>query len=150
MAAWAAKGVKKDCETCKKLSDPKQFKKGAKVRHVMDCENCEVFLSQPIPENENVVELYNALPLNYDGMSGQRIITTGDIKFIFDLYRVPKDLRYEYYHKIMYLAEQIFLANIEKQKKEDAKTKKTEGWKDDKQPAVKGKTLKNVREIEQK
>ena len=58
------KQLGKSCKQCEKLANPDNFPKGVrvKIKGVYDCENCEVMEYQPIPENENVVELYNLLP----------------------------------------------------------------------------------------
>jgi len=122
----------KSCEQCEKLANPDNFPKGVRVRieGVYDCENCEVFKSQPMPENENVVELYNALPKVYDGMSGMQIITASDIKFVFEVYDVHKDLYFDYYQKIVYLHSGIIEARSKVQEKERKREEAERKWKE--------------------
>lgn len=106
MAEWAAKSSKtrKNCKLCAKLANPANYPKGAKVHiaGVYDCDNCPVMKAQPILENENIIELYNALPIKYDPVTRARIITITDIKFIFTLYQISEDLYFDYYTRLMY------------------------------------------------
>ena len=128
MAEWGVKGLGKSCEQCRSLLDLSGFEKGARVRVVLDCENCPVMKARPLPENENIVILYNALPKNYDGFSGQRIVTASDIKFILELYEVPKELWSEYYHKLLFFHEQVLIA-LSREKKRKEEMKKHGTWK---------------------
>jgi hypothetical protein len=106
VAEWAARGSKleKNCALCAKLANPANYPKGARVKiaGVYDCDNCPVMKAQPIPENENIIELYNALPVRYDPVTRTRIVTTADIKFIFNLYQIPENLQFDYYTRLMY------------------------------------------------
>lgn len=127
----------KSCEQCEKLADPDNFPKGVavKIPGVYDCENCIVMEYQPIPENQNVIDLYNALPQNYEGYSGLRQISATDIKFVLELFDVDKGLWDDYYQKIMYFHSELMKASLEvrkkKQKEEEAKRK----WKKRRQKA---------------
>jgi len=120
VARWAAKGTKKNCKDCKKLANPDSFQKGVRVRiaGVMDCENCEVTKSQPIESNENIIELYNALPENYDGFSGLRIISATDIKFVLELWDVSEGLWDGYYTRLLYFHTEYMRKYIEERKAE--------------------------------
>ena len=123
MAGWLAKGTNKDCKTCQLLGKQSSFAKGTRVRifEAFDCAKCEVTLNQPIQENENIIELYYALPQNYDGFSGFKIITASDIKFLFHLYEVQEGLWDDYYHRLMYF-HRCFLE--ERQKTDEKKSDK--------------------------
>lgn len=129
MAEWVAKGITKDCDKCKEIGDPKSFAKGTKVRMVKDCESCEVFKATPIMANANILDLYDALPLVYDPITGQRMISAYDIAFVFDLYSVPIELRYDYYHRLTYFAKQVAIQQAKKSKRDDEKKKADEEWK---------------------
>ncbi len=124
MAEWAAKSSKsrKNCKLCAKLADPANYPKGAKVRieGVYNCDTCPVMATQPIFENENIIELYNALPIRFDPVTRTRIITTEDIKFLFSIYEVPVCLRFDYYTRLMY----FFKKMASNQSKIDEKTTK--------------------------
>lgn len=134
MAEWAAKSSKKDCKLCARLRNPDNFPKGAKVRisEAFDCANCPVTKGQPIPDNENVLEFYNALPNNYDPMTGRRIITATEIKILFDFYEVPKELRLDYYSRIMYFHRQIIQAESKEKKKLTEAKQQDDQWRGDK------------------
>lgn len=123
--------LKKNCEQCEKLANPDNYPKGARVRIVeaFDCENCEVMEYQPIEENQNIVDLYDALPQNYEGSSGLRQVSATDIRFILELFEVSKDLWYDYYQKITYFHGELVQASLrarEKKRKMDEMTRK---WK---------------------
>jgi len=124
VAEWAAKSskTKKNCKLCAKLANPANYPKGARVRivGVYDCENCPVMKSLPIFENENIIELYNALPVRYDPVTRVRIVTTADIKFIFALYQVSEDLHFDYYTRLMYFF-QVMARNESKMAEKTAK-----------------------------
>ena len=124
--AWG-ENFEKRCEDCKALSDPNSFARGANVRYEPDCSKCEVVLKQPIEANLNIIELYNILPANFEGFSGLRQMSATDISFLFDLYKVNKEKRYDYYQRLVYLQSQIIVANSEKNA---AKLKKKEGMSD--------------------
>jgi len=134
VAEWAAKSSKtrKNCKLCAKLADPANYPKGAKVHiaGVYDCDNCPVMKALPIPENENIIELYNALPIQYCSVTRIRVISTSDIKFIFDLYQVPENLQFDYYTRLMYFfrimtdSENKIREKTEKEQQENAEWKK--------------------------
>lgn len=134
MAEWAAKSSKtgKSCDLCAKLANPANYPKGAKVRiaGVYDCENCPVMKARPIERNENIIELYNALPIKYDPVIRTRIVTIADIKFLFTLYEVPEDLWFDYYTRLMYFfrimtdRENKMMEKAEKERKENDDWKK--------------------------
>lgn len=126
MAGWLARGSKKNCEKCKELTKIDSFPAGVNVRIVLDCENCEVLKSQPIPENEIIFDLYSALPANYDGLSGLKIISASDIKFLFELYNIPHELWEDYYNRLIFYHSQLlnFRIKIEEEKLEKEKNKK--------------------------
>ena len=128
MAEWGVKGLGKSCEQCRSLLDPSGFEKGARVKVVLDCENCPVSKARPLPENENIIILYEALPRNYDGITGRRIVTASDIKFILELYEVPRELWSEYYHKLLFFHEQVLLA-VSREEERKTKIKKQMTWK---------------------
>lgn len=119
----------KDCKQCEKLADPDNYPKGTAVRipGIYDCENCIVMEYQPTLENQNVVDLYNALPQNYEGYSGLRQISATDIKFVLELFEVDKGLWSDYYQKLVYFHRELLGASLEirkkKQKEEEAKRK---------------------------
>ena len=85
------------------MASGQSFPKGVRARINIDCSKCEVALAQPILENENIVSLYMALPPNYDGFSGLRIVSAKDIEFILKVYGVPRELWDEYYTKMVLL-----------------------------------------------
>ena len=121
--------LKKNCEDCEKLANPDNYPKGARVRiaEAFDCENCEVMEHQPIEENQNVLDLYDALPQNYEGSGGFRQVSATDIRFILELFEVNKDLWYDYYQKIAYLHSEVVRASLKtrdkKRKEEEAQRK---------------------------
>ena len=98
-----AKEQRKDCKTCVKLNDPKNFARGTNVKWQINCDDCEVTLAQPLMENENVVVLYGLLPSNYDGMSGFKTFSVTDILRLFELMNIDKKLYASYFRKINYL-----------------------------------------------
>lgn len=116
----------KDCEQCEKLADPDSYAKGSavKIPGVYDCENCIVMKYQPSAENQNVVDLYNALPRNYEGYGGFRQISATDIKFVLELFEVDEKLWSDYYRKLIYFHSELLEAELKvrgkKQKEEEA------------------------------
>lgn len=123
--------LQRDCKTCEKLADRDNYPKGARVKIVeaYDCDNCEVVKYQPIAENQNVVELYEALPQNYDGYSGLRQVSANDVRFILELFEVDKDLWYDYYQKIIYFHGELVKANLKVHEKKQKESEATRKWK---------------------
>jgi len=68
----------------------------------LDCENCYINTCQPIEDNEIVLELYEQLPFVYDGMAEIRIITAADVKFVFEIFDISRNLWDDLYQRIMY------------------------------------------------
>ena len=130
MAKWVSKKNKRNCETCLKFRSPNSFAKGSRVfiAEAFDCANCEVTLSQPIQENENIIELYYALPERYNAFSGIKEVTASDIKFLFQIYNIHKDLWEDYYNRLMFyhniLLDIKSKQDSKEQKIEEAKQKK--------------------------
>ena len=123
--------LQRDCKICEKLADRDNYPKGARVKIVeaYDCDNCEVMEYQPTVENQNVVELYEALPQNYEGSGGLRQVSATDVRFILELFEVNKDLWYDYYQKIIYFHGELVRVDLkvrEKKRKGDEATRK---WK---------------------
>ena len=148
MAEWAAKSSKtrKNCKLCAKLANPANYPKGAKVRiaGVYDCDNCPVMKAQPIFENENIIELYNALPIRYDPVTRTRVITTADIKFIFTLYQVSEDLYFDYYTRLMYFFRVMSESQSKMTEKAAKEQKENIAWKKDKLYRLQSKKLSKV------
>lgn len=114
------------------MRDPDSFARGSAVKifEAFDCDKCEVKKGQPIPENENILELYNSLPHNYDGYTGLRILDVTAIKFLFDVFDVDKDVKDDYYRKLVYLHGEIVTANEEVRKQEEKKREMDRKWKE--------------------
>lgn len=113
----------KTCEVCRLLNDPKSFARGTKARFVQDCKTCETRLAQPLVSNENIVSIYEALPTNYDGLSGYKIVTAEGIRFLFEIYDVPKIWWEDYYNRLMYFHSTYIQ---EKEKRDEEKRKREE------------------------
>jgi len=126
------KKSKKNCEDCKRLRDPESFAKGSAVKifEAFDCEKCEVKKGQPIPENENILELYNSIPHNYDGYTGLRILDVNAIKFLFEIFDVGKDIQDDYYRKLVFLHGEIVEINEKVRKIEAEKREQDRKWKE--------------------
>jgi len=135
VAAWAARKNKKDCKQCEKLANPNAYAKGSRVRiaGVFDCKNCEKIKSKPISDNRNVLDLYNALPRRFD-YSGIKVITAVDIKFIFELFEVPEELRSDYYQRIVFFHNALVDACVKTEKKESKRRDAIASWKQSKLP----------------
>ena len=133
MAKWLAKDKRRSCKVCQMFKSPESFIKGAKVRiaEAFDCANCEVTLSQPIPDNENIIDLYEALPQNYDGLSGAKDVGAEAIQFIFQIYDIHTDLWEDYYNRIQFFHKTFLDARSKteqkKQKRKDAMAKMKKG-----------------------
>jgi hypothetical protein len=118
----AGKKVVKTCKWCEQVSDPDSFEAGARVmiEGAGDCEHCEYWNARPLPENENVISLYESLPKNFEGFSGFRIISVSDIAAIFDFYQVDLRLREEYYEKILFFHETLTKKILDEREKKKA------------------------------
>lgn len=123
--------LQKDCKKCEKLGNPDNYPKGVKVRiaGIFDCKNCEVTKHQPTEENQNIIELYDALPQNYESYSGLRQISAIDVRFILELFEVSKDLWYDYYQKIVYYHGELVRASLEVRKEKQKADEATRKWK---------------------
>jgi hypothetical protein len=129
---WAKQSVEgkhaKDCDWCDNMANPDSFAPGTTVyiAEVYDCEHCEYWNSRLLPENENAIELYRSAPRNFEGWSGIRIISSSDIRFVFEIYGVPECLRDEYYWKILYFHETLInkISEIREAKNQQARMKK--------------------------
>lgn len=145
MARWWAKKNRKTCDKCKQFKDPKSF--GAGITKVLkpgffkeeDCSKCEVMKNRPIPENENIIDIYNAVPPRYDPFSGDRIITAQDIQFMLDFYDVPKKLHFDYFHRVVEFYKEILNAHHKESEKENKRKEEAKSWTDEKLAAITGK-----------
>jgi len=127
VAAWGAKKNKKDCKICKQLQNPEAFEDGAQVRiaGIGDCKNCEVMKNQPIRENQNIVDLYNAMPREGG-------VTVKDMHSLFEIYDIPQELWFDYYQRLLFLHNTM----------SDARSKEYKKVMDEKDAAAKWKTKK--------
>lgn len=125
---------KKNCDDCKRMRDPDSFAKGSAVKifEAFDCDKCEVKKAQPIPDNENILDLYNSLPHNYDGYTGLRIFDVSAVKFLFNIFDVDEDVQDDYYMRLVYLHGEIVTANEEVRKQEEKKKEVDRKWKEEK------------------
>ena len=114
------------------MRDPDSFAKGSAVKifEAFDCDKCEVKKGQPISENENILELYNSLPYNYDGYTGLRILDVTAIQFLFEIFDVDKNVKDDYYRKLVYLHGEIVTANEKVRKQEEEKAEQNRKWKE--------------------
>ncbi len=134
VAKWTVAKNKKTCKKCKQLLNADSFSKG--IRQVLkpsffkeqNCAKCEVTLRQPIPENENIIDIYNAIPLRYDPYSGDRIITAQDIQFMLNFYDVPKILHFDYFHRVVFLHSAILNADRKQGKLEQERKEEQALW----------------------
>lgn len=124
---------KKNCDDCKRLRNPDNFAKGSAVKifEAFDCDNCEVKKAQPIPENENILDLYNSLPHNYDGYTGLRILDVNAIQFLFKVFDVGEDIQDDYYKKLIYLHGEIVTVNEKVREQENKKKEAERKWKEE-------------------
>jgi len=148
VAEWAAKSStsRKNCKLCARLANPANYPKGTKVHiaGVYDCDNCPVMKAQPISENENIIELYNALPIRYDPIIRIRIVTIADIKFLFTLYQIPENLWFDYYTRLMYFF-RIMTSNESKMREKTAKEQQENtDWKKNKLYRLQSKKLSKI------
>lgn len=119
MAQWLSKEKKRSCETCEMFRSPTSFPKGAKVHiaEAFDCVNCEVTLSQPSQDNENILDLYDSLPQKFDSMSGVKDMSADGIRFVFTLYDIHSDLWEDYYNRLMFFHREFLNARERRDKK---------------------------------
>ena len=139
MAEFSVVENTKNCELCETLARQKSFKKGSRVRvsGAFDCENCPVFKSQPIRENEIILTLFNLLPARFD-FNGLREITTEDLHFIFKINYIHEDLYQDYYNRIVFLNQQINIARSKKDKSKESKKEAVDKWKKNKLTSMSG------------
>lgn len=133
MAGFSVLENTKSCELCEKLSKQKSFKKGSRVRvsGAFDCENCIVYKSQPIRENEIILTLFNSLPARFN-FNGMREITTEDIQFIFKINYIHEDLWQDYYNRIIFLNNEMNIARNKKDKSRKTEQQDLSNWKKEK------------------
>lgn len=100
---------------------PTSFQKGAKVHiaEAFDCANCEVTLSQPIQDNENILDLYDSLPQKFDSMSGVKDMSADGVRFVFNLYGIHHDLQEDYYNRLMFFHREFLNARERREKKKN-------------------------------
>jgi len=84
----------------------------------LDCENCYVNTCRPIEDNEIILELYDQLPFVFDGMTGIRIVSAADVKFVFEIFDISRDLWDDLYQRIMYYQNVITETELKMQKRE--------------------------------
>ena len=102
------------------------FAKGIQARIVLNCNNCPVVKAIPIPENENILDLYQELPQTFDSF-GNRVVDLNALKLIFDLNNISKELHTDYGRRILYFNSQLIEARnklIEKKMKEEVSDKR--------------------------
>jgi len=130
----------KSCKLCETLAKQKSFSKGSRVRisGAFDCKNCIVYKSQPIRENEAILTLFNLLPVKFN-FNGIREITAEDIQFIFKINYIHEDLWQDYYNRIMFLNQEINVANNKKSKSRKTEQEAVDKWKKDRLTSIKGK-----------
>jgi len=106
MAEWYSVEEKehKSCKMCNMLTDPNAFQQGLSVfvASAADCDKCEVAKAFPLPSNEDILFLYASLPLNFDGMTGLRVVTASDIRVALEVLEIPQDLRSDYFGRLAY------------------------------------------------
>lgn len=140
MAEFSVLENTKSCELCEVLAKQKSFKKGSRVRvsGAFDCENCQVFKSQPIKENEVILTLFNLLPAKFN-MNGMREISAEDIHFLFKLNYIHQNLWQDYYNRIMFLNQAINIARNNKDKSKTSKREVVDKWKEERLASIGGK-----------
>ena len=140
MAEFSVLENTKSCELCETLAKQKSFKKGSRVRvsGAFDCENCQVYKSRPIRENEVILTLFNLLPVK-SNFSGMREITAEDIQFIFKLNYIHEDLWQDYYNRIMFLNQEINIAYNKKSKSKKTEQEVVGKWKKERLASMSGK-----------
>jgi len=131
VAEFSSSDSPRSCKLCEQLSKQKSFKKGSRVRiaGVFDCENCPVWKAKPIKENEIIVFLYNQIPFRFNSISGQVEFSAEDVKFLFEVYGIHKDLWEDYYNRLMYLNREVNIAHKKQTEAINKKRKEDEEWK---------------------
>ena len=122
MGEGGAKNKDKNCERCHKMRSgvPKHQRD---LLFPLDCENCYINVCQPIEDNEIILELYEQLPFVFDGMTGVRIISGADIRFVLEIFDISRDFWDDFYQRIMYYNNVITETELKMQKKEADKKK---------------------------
>jgi len=102
------------------------FIAGAQVRvaELGDCATCEVTLSQPIGDNEDILEAYSLLPSNYDGWTGIKVIRYEEVISVLKMLDLPEERYDDYYKRLMFFHEQLIVGRSKERDKE-AQNKKT-------------------------
>ena len=120
----------RSCEDCKRLGNPDNFVKGSRVKifEALDCEHCEVRKYQPIAENEDIMELYDILPNNYDAF-GIRMINVSDIKSMLELLDIPRELWDDIYQRLVFYHNEIIKAVSKVMKSKTKNRDDIEKWK---------------------
>jgi len=120
------RGEKLDCAECRKLLKQSAFPAGTQVRIVLECETCPLAQTIPIPENEQILDLYQGLPQTFDAF-GTRIVDLDALKLVFELNGVFPGLQDDYARRILYfnscLLEEKALVEKEKGKREKSRKK---------------------------
>jgi len=83
-----------------------------------NCETCMVTLSQPLPHNEIITDLYADIPC-YDSMAGLKTFSIQDIISLFNLRGIPETCHEEYFNKITFFHQEYMVGRSEKLNKED-------------------------------
>lgn len=109
MANQWAKRSRKSCKTCAALRSPKSYARGTKlkIKALEDCSNCELILAQPSRANENIIELYSALPPVYGEWSGLKQVTAEGIRLVFELFEVGQEIQADYYNRITFFHQEL-------------------------------------------
>ena len=116
------------------LRNPQSFPKGTKLRlhDLENCGTCEVTLSQPLPQNETILVIYENIP-SYDSWSGNKNVSVRDILSLFNLFNINKELWEDYYQRILFFHTEFINArqaiSDKKAKREEAKIKMSTGSK---------------------
>ena len=101
------------------MRDASSFLAGAQV-HIEglgDCTTCEITLAQPNADNEIILELWDSLPKNYDGWSGNLVISVDDVTKMFELLGIPKQYWDNYYLRLVHFQEELLRNRRENVKK---------------------------------
>lgn len=101
------------------MQNANSFLAGAQVRieGLGDCPTCEVTLSQPNEDNEIILELWDRLPKNYDGWSGNMVISVDDITQMFKVLGIPERYWDDYYLRLVHFQEELLRNRREHVKK---------------------------------
>jgi hypothetical protein len=99
---------------------------GAQVQlNLGDCETCEVTISQPIPENEIILEAYELLPRNYDGFTGSKIIRLDEVREVFSMLGASPKRFDDLYMRLMYFHQEL-LDGVHRNKRGPRSDKKSD------------------------